>query len=193
MDDSLKILVVEDDQQVQEFMSTILEIEGCKNDTAFTGSDAIDYVKRADYDLVFLDLEIPEIHGLDVLSKIKALHPVTKSVILTGYASKESAIRALKEGAYDFIEKPFSIHQITRIVQNIKEEKKLERENDRLLRELKQTKNFLENIHSNIGAGIIVCLEDGKIISHNYQAAKIWETGEEILHGKNLGEISSDK
>src|SRR4030042_5703076 len=126
MEEPLKILVVEDDPQVQEFMSTILEFEGCKNDSAFTGPDAIDFIKNTDYDLVFLDLEIPEIHGLDVLSKIKSIHAVTKSVILTGFASKESAIRALKEGAYDFIEKPFSIHQITRIVQNVQEEKKLE-------------------------------------------------------------------
>jgi len=193
MNDTLKILVVEDDIQVQEFMCSILSLEGCENDSSYNGTDALESLEKKEYDLVFLDLEIPEIHGLDVLSKLKALNPTSKAVILTGYASKESAIRALKEGAYDFIEKPFSIHEIARIVKNVKEEKSLERENDRLLKELKQTKNFLENIHSNIGAGIIVCSEDGCIVSHNNQALQIWESNEESLIGNNIHELSNDK
>jgi two-component system, sporulation sensor kinase A len=192
MENALNILVVEDDTQIQEFMSSIIEITGCSNDSAFDGINALKMIDNRSYDLIFLDLEIPEVHGLEVLSQIGIKHPASKTVILTGYASKESAIRALKEGAYDFIEKPFSIHQITKIIHNIKEEKNLERDKEKLLRELRQTKNFLENIYSNIDAGIIVCEKDGMIISFNNQASKICSIDGDGLKGKNINNIFTD-
>jgi PAS domain S-box-containing protein len=99
----------------------------------------------------------------------------------------------LKEGAYDFIEKPFSIHQIEKIVQKIKEEKILEKEQKLLLIKLKQTKNFLEKIYFNIGAAVVVCEQNGTIINYNYQTIKTLCRKEKSLIGTNIDKIIFDQ
>jgi CheY-like chemotaxis protein len=76
--DELNILYVEDGIQEQEFMSSILKFQGCKMDSAFDGTTAIEAIKKNNYDLIFLDLEIPEVHGLDVLSIVGTQNQNTK-------------------------------------------------------------------------------------------------------------------
>ena len=101
-----RLLVVDDEESLRITTAAILEQEGYTVDTAASGDEAIDLLGKTDYDLVLTDLHMEGGDGLSVLNQIKRQAPLTISVVLTGFASVESAIAALQEGAYDYLIKP---------------------------------------------------------------------------------------
>lgn len=111
-----KILVVDDESIIRENLERILTEEKYKVRSVANGKDALKEVKEGEIDLVLLDLNLPDISGLDVLTKAKEIDPELLVIIVTGYASVESAVKALKMGAYDYIKKPFKADVIKLIV-----------------------------------------------------------------------------
>ena len=101
-----RILVADDEENVAVTIRAILEMDGHTVDVAFTGEEAIERVKATDYDVVLTDLRLGDVSGQEVLAAVRRHRPHTVSVMLTGYASLESAISALREGAYDYLIKP---------------------------------------------------------------------------------------
>src|ERR1044071_5116755 len=101
-----RLLVVDDEENLRITTAAILEKEGYAVDTASSGNEAISLLTTADYDLVLTDLHMEAGEGLAVLNEIRRNAPLTISVVLTGFASVESAIAALQEGAYDYLVKP---------------------------------------------------------------------------------------
>jgi signal transduction histidine kinase len=117
-----RLLVVDDEESLRITTAAIFEKEGYTVDTASSGDEAIALLNQAEYDLVLTDLHMEGGDGLSVLSQIRSHAPLTISVVLTGFASVESAIAALQEGAYDYLVKPCDIdtmkHTIRRGVEH---------------------------------------------------------------------------
>ncbi|MDD5347944.1 MAG: response regulator [Candidatus Omnitrophica bacterium] len=105
-----KILVVDDDEAVREFLARFLRQKGFQTvSVARSGEEALLLLEREPRDLVFLDIKMPGLSGIKVLRKIKTLYPETSVIMITAFAQKEIAEEALKEGAYDYITKPFNL------------------------------------------------------------------------------------
>src|SRR5258707_7439498 len=104
-----RLLVVDDEERLRITTAVILENEGYIGDTASSGNEALSFFESAEYDLVLTDLHMEGGDGLSVLGEIRRRSPLTISVVLTGFASVESAIAALQEGAYDYLVKPCDI------------------------------------------------------------------------------------
>ncbi len=104
---AIRILVVDDERNIRKNLSMVLEAEGYKVDTAANGDDALLRVKESHYDVVFVDIQMPKMDGLELLRHLRALRPRMPVVMLTAYGTASRAVEAMKLGAVDFIEKPF--------------------------------------------------------------------------------------
>src|SRR5918992_5899247 len=104
--DGARLLVVDDEENLRITTAAILEQEGYTVETASSGNEAVTLLEGAEFDLVLTDLHMEGGDGLSVLSEIRRRAPLTISVVLTGFASVESAIAALQQGAYDYLVKP---------------------------------------------------------------------------------------
>ena len=103
-----RILCVDDEEIILDSFRKILVLDGYAVDTVETGQEALDLVRRRDYDFVFTDLKMPHMSGTDVAKSVKHLRPDIDVVIITGYASVDTAVECMKHGAMDYVEKPFS-------------------------------------------------------------------------------------
>ncbi|OPY82440.1 MAG: Transcriptional regulatory protein ZraR [Smithella sp. PtaU1.Bin162] len=113
-----KILVVDDDQGMREFMEIMLTKEGYDVTTTEGPAKALNICHKTAFDLVITDLKMPKIDGIEFLKNIKDLRPETIVILVTAYASGETAVNAMKEGAYDYVEKGGSIDELKRIVRS---------------------------------------------------------------------------
>jgi two-component system response regulator PilR (NtrC family) len=120
-----KILVVDDDQGMREFMEIMLVQEGYDVTSIGEPVKAIDLCCKNAFDLIITDLKMPKISGLDFLKVIKDQRPDAIVILITGYASGETAIKAMKEGAYDYVEKGGSIEEIKKVVRSALQKKGL--------------------------------------------------------------------
>lgn len=120
-----RLLVVDDEESLRITTAAILEKEGYTVDTASSGDEAIELMDQTDYDLVLTDLHMEGGDGLSVLNQIRRHAPLTISVVLTGFASVESAIAALQEGAYDYLVKPCDIDSMKHTIRRGVEHRRL--------------------------------------------------------------------
>ena len=131
------ILVVDDEESMRDTCLQTLSRKGYNVDTAEDGSIGIDMLKEKSYDVVILDLKMPGLNGLEVLKIIKQDNPDIVVIVITGHATIESAVEAMKQGAYDFIPKPFTPESLRMIVQRALSTRELTLENLLLRSELK--------------------------------------------------------
>ncbi len=137
-----KILVADDEQSMREFLDIMLKKEGYKVSLASNGEEVVKLVDDDLFDLVLLDIRMPKLDGLSALKKIKANAPETVVIMITAYASADTAIKAMKEGAYDYITKPFKVEEIKLIIKNALEKKNLQKENVLLKQVVKDRYHF---------------------------------------------------
>jgi two-component system response regulator PilR (NtrC family) len=130
-----RILVVDDDQGMREFMEIMLTKEGYSVTCAEEPAKAINLCRKTDFDLVITDLRMPKIDGIEFLKAIKDKKPETIVILVTAYASGETAVNAMKEGAYDYVEKGGSIEELKKIVRAALVKKGLLTENEQLKKE----------------------------------------------------------
>lgn len=123
--DAARLLVVDDEESLRITTAAIFENEGYVVDTASSGDEAIELMSKEDYDLVLTDLHMEGGDGLSVLNQIRRHAPLTISVVLTGFASVESAIAALQEGAYDYLVKPCDIESMKHTIRRGVEHRRL--------------------------------------------------------------------
>jgi signal transduction histidine kinase len=107
-----KVLVVDDEESVVVTIKAILQLDGYNVATTTSGAEARSMVRDVEYDLVLTDLRLEDGDGLDVLKAVRESHPDTVTIMLTGYASLESAIQALRAGAYDYLVKPSEVEEL---------------------------------------------------------------------------------
>ena len=127
-----RVLVVDDEKFIRDILADFLGMEGYIVRTAEDGSSAVNELSRARYDMVISDLKMPRMGGLELLKEVARTHPDTLTVIMTGFGTVETAIDAMKRGAYDYILKPFKVEEIVHIVQRGLEKRRLAAENLRL-------------------------------------------------------------
>jgi len=130
-----RILVIDDEAAIRDSMKMILEYEGYEFVGAGTGQDGLGVIEKEPPDLVFLDIKMPGMDGLEVLGRIKAVNETLPVVIVSGHGTTATAVEATKKGAFDFIDKPFSPDRIHVTVRNALDQSRLKDEN----RSLKQT------------------------------------------------------
>jgi DNA-binding NtrC family response regulator len=130
------ILVVDDDPYIQEALGDRLESLGYHVTRASDGKQALECIDHQDPQMVFLDIEMPGMKGLDVLREIRAREKDFPVVMITAYGSVDLAVEAMKEGAYDFIPKPFKANHIALVVEKAMERQRLRREKEVLSEEV---------------------------------------------------------
>jgi two-component system, NtrC family, response regulator PilR len=123
------ILIVDDEKSLRDFLVIMLEEEGYQVTTASGVDKAIKLIHENIFDLILTDIRMGSSNGLDVLDAAKSVLPDTPVVMMTAYASAETAVTAMKKGAYDYVSKPFKIEDIQLIVKNALEKRKLSAEN----------------------------------------------------------------
>jgi len=140
-----KIHIIDDEPIIHEVLDDLLTSEGYEVESSFNGKEALDKHVSQTFDLILLDLLMPGMSGIEVLKKLKKIGTQAVIIIITAYASVESAISAMKIGAYDYIQKPFKHDELLMTIKRALEHKTLQEENLRLKDELK-TKYSFENI-----------------------------------------------
>ena len=140
-----KILVADDEKSMRELLDIMLKKEGYKITLASNGEEVMKLIEKDIFDLALVDIRMPRQDGISVLKRIKAVSPETIVIMMTAYASADTAIKAMKEGAYDYITKPFKIDEIKIIIQNALEKKHLEHEN-LLLKKVVRDRYHFENL-----------------------------------------------
>lgn len=139
-----RLLVVDDEESLRITTAAIFENEGYVVDTASSGDEAIELLSQKDYDLVLTDLHMEGGDGLSVLNIIRRQAPLTISVVLTGFASVESAIAALQEGAYDYLVKPCDIETMKHTIRRGVEHRRLMLAEQKARADLRQLNQDLE-------------------------------------------------
>jgi CheY-like chemotaxis protein len=149
---ALKTLVVDDDKRMRSVLKSLLTEEGHEAIVCADGLEGIARCGETPFDLVITDLIMPGASGIDVLKACRKSHPETLVVLITGFASLETAIQAIREGAYDYITKPFKMEEMKIVVRNAGEQIRLLRENKRLLRELQEAYEQIRIVKKIMGA-----------------------------------------
>ncbi len=124
------ILIVDDEQSMRDFLAIMLKKEGYDVASVEDGDEAIHALEEDMYDLVITDIKMPGRSGLDVLSYVKHTSPTTLVLVMTAFSSTEDAVFAMKQGALDYITKPFDIEKIKLVIKNALERKKLHEERE---------------------------------------------------------------
>src|ERR1700737_2675849 len=112
------ILIVDDESDIRKSLRGVLEDEGYKVWLAESGETALEMLKKKAKDVVLLDIWLPGLDGLDTLQKIREVEPMPEVIMISGHGSVETAVKATKLGAYDFLEKPLSLEKTLILVKN---------------------------------------------------------------------------
>jgi two-component system response regulator PilR (NtrC family) len=132
-----RILVVDDERSMQEFLEIFLRREGYEVVTAGDVDTAVAHLESDEIDLVITDMQMPDKTGLDLLLAAREVSPETILIVVTAFGTTDSAISAMKEGAYDYLTKPFRVDELRIVIEKALEKKVLSNENRRLRRELR--------------------------------------------------------
>ncbi|NOR16349.1 response regulator [candidate division WOR-3 bacterium] len=132
----MHILVVDDEEAQRTLLAGFLEKKDYTVTTAASGKEAIDKNRTAGFDLAILDLKMPEIDGVETMAKMKEIDPETDFIILTGYGTVESAVEAMKLGAYDYLNKPINLDELELMIERIHGEQTVHRELEVLREEI---------------------------------------------------------
>jgi DNA-binding NtrC family response regulator len=143
---TLRILIAEDDPSLGEALVSYLREKGHHVDLARHGGEALTLISRRHYSMILTDLVMPEVDGLAVLRAARQKDPAALVVIMTGHASLASALQATREGAYDYLRKPFNLQEIEVAVENASRLLNLREENGRLLAKLNELNAKLEEM-----------------------------------------------
>jgi len=136
-----KILIIDDEENIREVLSGILEDEGYSVDSAKDGHEGLKKAESGIFDLIILDVWLPGMGGMEVLDKIKKTTLDIEVVVISGHGNIDMAVKAVKKGAFDFLEKPLSLDKVITVVKNALKLEHLKKEN----RELKESLFFEDN------------------------------------------------
>ncbi|MBI5892984.1 MAG: sigma-54-dependent Fis family transcriptional regulator [Deltaproteobacteria bacterium] len=152
-DESYKVLVVDDDKSTREAIEDFLQHQNqnLAIKTASDGYTALDLVKAENFDIIITDLKMPGMDGLEVLKSVKEIEPDAVVILVTGYATVETAIEAMKHGAYDYITKPFRLEELLIVIKNACERVRLKRQNKAMLEELRKSYEEIDRLKKSAG------------------------------------------
>ncbi len=172
--DAIKVLVIDDETGIREGSTRILSRMGCTVSGAANGEEGLNVLAQKRIHIVLLDLKMPGMDGMEVLRRIQADQPDILVIVITGFATVETAIEAMKQGAYDFIPKPFEPDQLRIVINRAKEKimlqdeaAKLARERRRTLADLDMEKSRIRTIIESLPSGLVVTNTEGNIVLVN--------------------------
>jgi len=139
-----KILVVDDEQSLREVLSIMLNRTGYAVTSVAGGEEAVELLGREIFDLVITDLRMPDVDGMEVLKAAKSASPETVVLVITAFATADSAVEAMKQGAFDYLTKPFQVDEVQLIIRNALEKRRLTTENILLKREMASQSSFAQ-------------------------------------------------
>lgn len=139
-----KVLLVDDEEEFTETLAERMRTRGMEVSTTNSGANALQLVDAEDYDVVVLDLKMPGIDGLEALKRIKRRRPDIQVVLLTGHATVEKGVEAIKQGALEFLEKPVDLASLTAAIHKAKATKMvlMEKETEERIAEILQHKSW---------------------------------------------------
>lgn len=175
------ILVIDDEESMRDSCCQILTKEGLRSETAEDGSVGIEKIKEIKPDLALIDLKMPGINGMEVLKKAKEIDPSMIAVVITGYATVDSAVEAMKRGAYDFLPKPFTPEELRIIINRGLEKKRLIQEAESLRREKKlMEENFITMVSHQLRSPLAAIQQYFEVILAG-MAGKVGEKQKEMI------------
>ena len=143
-EDKAQVLIIDDDPGMRSTLSDILEAVDYEVKDLGKGREALDWLKKNSFDIVIMDIKLPDIDGMKLLEEARQINPEAPVIMITGYASVETAVEAMKQGAYAYIVKPFNPDEVKAIIQKALHQIRLSKENQRLIDELQLTSRKLE-------------------------------------------------
>jgi len=167
-----RILCVDDEEVILDSFRKILVLDGYAVDTVETGQEALGLVQKRDYDFVFTDLKMPAMSGTDVAKSVKHLRPDIDVIIITGYASVETAVECMKHGAMDYVEKPFSEDELRRFARHA-----LIKRQDRIAKELKPRVHVTGTAESGPAPAGEFAIPGGVLVSSGHCWASLADDG----------------
>src|SRR3989337_243250 len=138
----MKVLIVEDEKIKRITLADALLKEGYDVLASENPIEALNIFKEREFDVVITDIRLPQMDGLDFLKEIKTLKPDTTAIVMTAYATVDTAIKAMKLGAYDYITKPFSSEELILILERLKDFRNLIEENIKLKSKISERDSF---------------------------------------------------
>ena len=136
----MQVLLIDDERAIRRALREILEFEGCVVEEAENGTQALDKLKAQTYELIFSDIKMPQMDGLELLDQILALGIETPVIMISGHGTVETAVGAIKKGAFDFIEKPLDLNRILVLLRQVKDRNLLVQETKQLKQVVKKIK-----------------------------------------------------
>ena len=177
----MNILLIEDEKITRITLTNTLKREGFEVISCATGAEGMEKLQQETFDLVLTDLRLPKMNGLDILKYVKENHPQTFVIIMTAYASVETAVEALKIGAYDYLTKPFAPEKLITMLKHIEHFHQLVGENKKLKEKLRSSEK-----HIIVGASVATkkLIETVKVVAKNDYTVLIEGesgTGKEVI------------
>jgi PAS domain S-box-containing protein len=186
MDEKQSILIVDDDESTLKTLALIFDQKGYETETALTGREAIEKARERFFNLAFLDIKLSDMEGVELLTPLKKMYPNMVVIVITGYASLETAVRALNDGAAAYITKPLNMDAVLATVKEGLEKQRLVMENRRLYQEaqqelverkraqeeLKKSEKRYRSLVEDINDGYFI-VQDGKFVYVNRAFANL--------------------
>jgi response regulator RpfG family c-di-GMP phosphodiesterase len=173
-DSKPRILVVDDERSIRDILSEYLELEGFFVRAAEDGRKAVAELRLTSFDVVISDLKMPNMGGLELLKEVGKLQPQAETIMMTGFGTVETAINAMKLGAYDYVLKPFKVSEILHVVRRALQKQRLEAENLRL-REAVSLYKVSEAISASLSLDEVVkTLSETSLVELRSDAAIVW-------------------
>ena len=139
------ILIIDDEKAIRKTLGEILSYEGYKLDEAGDGEEGLKKIKEKDYDVILCDIKMPKIDGIEFLEKAKETHPDTPIIMISGHGTIDTAVEAVKKGAYDFISKPPDLNRLLITIRNAMDKTSLVTETKVLKRKMSKVQEMVGN------------------------------------------------
>jgi len=181
-----RVLVVDDEKRIRDGCNTMLTEEGFFVETAESGDLGLNMLTSEHYDIVLLDLMMPGLSGIEVLEQIGASHPDTVIIVITGYATLEHAIEAMKKGAFDFIPKPFSPQELRVVIRKAMD-------HIRTLHDIATEKSRMRVLINHLPGGVMATDKDGIIALANPSFLRMIGCRTSDITGKPVSEVIANE
>jgi len=200
MAEAANILVVDDEKGIREGCRRILTSEGFAVDVAENGKEGLDMAKAKPYDLMLIDLMMPVMGGIELMEQVRQLDPEIIMIVITGFATIETAVDGMKHGAYDYIPKPFAPDQLMAVLNRGLETRRLRlqaeqlrQERDQKLLEIAGEKSKLHTIMNSMADAILVINREHQLVLWNPAAHKTLNLAGQVQLGKDIAEVIREK
>jgi PAS domain S-box-containing protein len=192
----MTILVVDDERGIREGCRRILAPEGYAVDVAVDGREGLEKVRSKQFDLLLVDLMMPTMGGIEMMGQVRAFDPEIIMIVITGFATVETAVAAMKQGAYDYVPKPFTPDQLLAVVNRGLETRRLRiqaklltEERDQKLLEVANETSKLHTIIDSLADGILVFNSDRQLALWNPAVVKMLDLNGRLEAGRAMEEI----